>query len=128
MSTSQRIPPLHVLRGILRRLKVQTERIKENSPVATRPTSGCCPIRKFVLNQYRATNYETTSPDKIQYLQRMAMEYYTLRNDLAERSRLHQLDTGAEMQLSPRELSRRAAARAGLYLPDLNPDLEKDLQ
>jgi hypothetical protein len=54
----------------------------------------------------------------------MATEYCKLRNDIAERSRLHQLDTGAEMQLSAKELSRRAAARAGLQLPDLYSDVK----
>jgi hypothetical protein len=134
MSTSQGIPPLHVLRGILRRLKVQIDPIKNNNHAATNTNANttsankCCPIRKFVLNQYRAAKDEMTSPAKVQQWQRMAEEYYNLRNDITERSRLYQLDTGAEMQLSVKELSRRAAARAGLQLPDLNPDLEKDLK
>lgn len=63
----------------------------------------------------------------LQQQQKLAYEYYTLRNDLAERSRLQQLDRGADVQLSPRELSRRAAARAGLQLPNLDPELEGDL-
>jgi hypothetical protein len=37
---------------------------------------------------------------------------------------LYELDAGAEKKLSPKEMSRRAAARAGLQLPILNPDLE----
>jgi hypothetical protein len=84
-------------------------------------------MQQYVLNQYRASKDET-SPAKIHELQKVAMDYYSLRKDLAERSRLHELDSGAEMQLSPKELSRRAAARAGLQLPDLNPELEKDLK
>jgi hypothetical protein len=62
-------------------------------------------------------------PQKTDELQTLAFEYFSLRHDIAERAKLHQLDTGAEEQLSPRELSRRAAARAGLQLPKLNPDL-----
>ena len=69
-----------------------------------------------------------TRPEKVDALRKMAFEYYTLREDIAERSRLHEMDTGAEVQLSAKEMSRRAAARAGLQLPDLNPDLEKDLK
>ena len=69
-----------------------------------------------------------TQSEKVEALRKMAFEYYTLREDIAERSRLHELDTGAEVQLSAKEMSRRAAARAGLQLPDLNPDLEKDLK
>jgi hypothetical protein len=79
------------------------------------------------MNQYRISQNET-SAEKIDDLRKFAYEYYTLREEIAERSRLHALDSGAEVQLSPRELSRRAAARAGLQLPDLNPELEKDLK
>lgn len=53
----------------------------------------------------------------------MAYDFYTLQADLFERARLHELDAGADVKLSPKELSRRAAARAGLQLPNLNPDL-----
>ena len=50
----------------------------------------------------------------------MAYDFYVLQSDLAERARLHELDAGADVKLSPKELSRRAAARAGLQLPDLD--------
>mmetsp|Transcript_26650 Transcript_26650/g.43804 ORF Transcript_26650/g.43804 Transcript_26650/m.43804 type:complete len:121 (-) Transcript_26650:1931-2293(-) len=118
MSASKTVPPLHVLRGILRRLKVKTDLVDN--------TKFPSPTRNFVLHQYRASQAET-SPEKIQELRKVAYEYFTLQQEIAERSRLHRMDTGAELQLSPRELSRRAAARAGLQLPDLNPELEKDL-
>lgn len=50
--------------------------------------------------------------------------YVQLLRDLAERERLYQLDAGAEQTLSPKELSRRAAARAGLQLPlDVSAEL-----
>jgi hypothetical protein len=50
--------------------------------------------------------------------------YQKLLDDLKERKRLLDLDTGAEQVLTPKELSRRAAARAGLQLPELDPDLD----
>jgi len=43
--------------------------------------------------------------------------YYQLLRDVRERGRLYELDSGAEVVLSPKEMSRRAAARAGLQLP-----------
>ena len=119
MSASNSLPPLHVLRRILRQLKVKTDLVDN-----TITPSG---TRKYVLSQYRLYGPET-SPEKLQELQKLAYEYYTLRADIAERSRLHHLDSGAEVQLSAKEMSRRAAARAGLQLPDLNPDLEKDFK
>ncbi len=50
----------------------------------------------------------------------MAYNFHILKKDLKERGRLHELDGGAEVKLSPKELSRRAAARAGLQLPEEN--------
>jgi hypothetical protein len=47
----------------------------------------------------------------------MAGTFHQLQLDLAERGRLYSLDTGAELVLTPKEISRRAAARAGLMLP-----------
>ena len=51
---------------------------------------------------------------------RIAYDFFILRKDLTERARLHELDQGADEKLSPKELSRRAAARAGLQLPKLD--------
>lgn len=51
---------------------------------------------------------------------------YALQHDLHERAQLYAIDTGAENQLDAREMSRRAAARAGLQLPILRDDLERD--
>ncbi|KAL3914753.1 MAG: hypothetical protein SGILL_005972 [Bacillariaceae sp.] len=84
-------------------------------------------MKRYVLSQYRASAAEL-HPEKVEALRKMAFEYYTLRVDIAERQRLYDLDASAEVQLSAKEMSRRAAARAGLQLPDLNPDLEKDLK
>ena len=118
-AASNKMPPLHVLRGILRRLRIKTDTVDN--------TTAPNPMKSYILSQYRASLTET-QPEKVEALRKMALEYYTLREDLAERSRLHELDTGAEVQLSAKEMSRRAAARAGLQLPNLNPDLEKDLK
>ena len=99
-------PPIHVLRGILRLLK----RGDSSNIVAT---------REYILEEYRRSKH-ISSLSKVQELQKLALDYYSLKEDLAERERLQKLDTGAEVQLSPKEMSRRAAARAGLQLPDVN--------
>jgi len=71
-----------------------------------------------VLQQYKL--YKDLSPTSIKAVQlrKMAFDYSKLKQDLKERGRLHELDGGAEIKLSPKELSRRAAARAGLQLPE----------
>jgi hypothetical protein len=123
-----------ILRGILRQLKVKTDKV-DNTKLNT--------IRKYVLGQYRRQQqlhpHPTTvlteestssvvgsSSSSSHMLESFAKDYLRLRVDLEERSRLHALDRGAEKQLSPHEMSRRAAARAGLQLPDLDPQLQKD--
>ena len=94
-----------VLRGILRQLKVKTDKV-DNTKQGT--------MRKFVLGQYR----RSSAADDINNNEEVfAKDYLQLRLDIEERSRLHLLDTGAEKQLSGKEMSRRAAARAGLQLP-----------
>ena len=108
-------PPIHVLRGILRRLKVKCDMVDVDSESQT---------RKFILEQYRA-NQSISCTATLEDLRKLAYDYYMLKVDIGERERLQKLDTGAEVQLSPKEMSRRAAARAGLQLPNLNPDLEK---
>jgi CMP-2-keto-3-deoxyoctulosonic acid synthetase len=111
-------PPLHVLRGILRRLQVENHLGTKGGRDAT---------RAHVLSQYRQ-NKTLSAPEQIEQLRKMAYDYLKLKDDLAERERLYKIDTGAEVQLSPKELSRRAAARTGLQLPQLDPELEKDLK
>jgi hypothetical protein len=119
-SASSKIPAKHVLRGILRSLKVKRDDLPK-----VRPTMD------YVLERYRSdreqreatTSTEGDSSVRDQELSKLAYEYMILLRDIDERKRLQQLDTGAEKQLSPREMSRRAAARAGLQLPQLNPDL-----
>ena len=116
MSASSKIPAKHVLRGILRRLKAPQAELSQQQQQAPPSTIN------YVLDQYRA---EPDEPHKqrAQELSKIAYEYMILRQDIDERCRLQKLDTGAEKQLSPREMSRRAAARAGLELPKLNPDI-----
>ena len=106
-------PPLHVLRGILRSLKAGKE--------SSNTTSSVDATRKYIMGRYRSS--AAISPDEAKPLRQLAYDFYNLQKDIAERSRLHKIDTGAENQLSPMEMSRRAAARAGLQLPDLNPNI-----
>jgi len=107
------IPPVHFFRGILRHLRRTTNDTNMNDPLKARPTSV------YVKGLYRAAR-SLESREKAEGLRLMASEYFTLQCSLAERSKLHLLDAGAEMQLSPKELSKRAAARAGLKLPKLH--------
>eukprot|EP00956_Cyclotella_meneghiniana_P014273 scaffold21329_cov49-Cyclotella_meneghiniana.AAC.2 len=110
--TASTTPPLHVLRGILRQLKKTSP--SPSSSSNTSPSS----LRHQILTQYR-TSQNTPQP-KADTLRIMAYEYLTLQTNLVERARLHELDAGADVKLSPRELSRRAAARAGLQLPEMD--------
>jgi hypothetical protein len=107
--------PKPVLRTILRLLETPplAKELTKTTPTTT--TAGRWNMtRTFVLEQYRTPQGETTKQ-----LQTLAQNYSQLLQDLRERKRLHELDTGADMVLTPRELSRRAAARAGLQLPEL---------
>eukprot|EP00956_Cyclotella_meneghiniana_P013699 scaffold19976_cov28-Cyclotella_meneghiniana.AAC.1 len=109
--TASSTPPLHVLRGILRQLK-------KTSPSSSSSNTSSSSLRHQILSQYRTS--QNTPPPKADTLRIMAYEYLTLQTNLIERARLHELDAGADVKLSPRELSRRAAARAGLQLPELD--------
>ena len=135
--SSSNIPP--VLRGILRRLRVNktdhTSKPSSSQIIDNRTTSA---TRKYVLNWYRrelvdhnnnnnnnANNNNNNNKKEEEKLHKLlANEYLSLRENIDERTRLQQLDAGAEKQFSPKEMSRRAAARAGLQMPDLNPDLK----
>jgi hypothetical protein len=75
-----------------------------------------------VLKQYRL--HQSAKGQEAESMRKLAYDYSVLLGDLKERARLYELDAGAEVKLSPKEMSRRAAARAGLQLPILNPDLE----
>ena len=133
--SSSNIPP--VLRGILRRLRVnKTDHISKPSSSQIIDNGTTSATRKYVLNWYRRelvdhnnnnnnnanNNNNKKEEEKLHKL--LANEYLSLRENIDERTRLQQLDAGAEKQFSPKEMSRRAAARAGLQMPDLNPDLK----
>ena len=70
----------------------------------------------FLLRQYRNSNNHHNNKERLLH------DFYTMRRDIAERAKLQAMDTGAEVVLSPREMSARAAARAGLQLPKLHND------
>jgi hypothetical protein len=73
------------------------------------------PLAKHVILQYRAA--KDAPPEQAKILRKMAYDIHILKNDLREREKLHQLDGGAEVKLTPKEMSRLAARRAGLELP-----------
>ena len=113
------------MRGILRRVKTP-ELPKELAAKKDPPLVNA--IRPFVLTEYRrarqqeasvsssnANDHQLSIPDES-----LAKTYLQLKADLDERARLYELDSGAEVVLSPKEQSRRAAARAGLQLPKLD--------
>lgn len=118
--TAATTPPIHILRGILRLVKKTTP----NTAVAATSTSSSSQLpnsgndlslHQHVISQYRQSISAT--PQQAQHLRKIAYDYLNLKKDLTERGRLHELDSGADVKLSPKELSRRAAARAGLQLP-----------
>ena len=119
---TQQKAPLHVLRGILRLSKsppLPQELAKKGATPEPFPNA----LQRFVLEHYR--NHQEESCEKTRTLLRQtALNYYHMKKDLVERGRLYKLDTGAEVQLSGKEMSRRAAARAGLQLPKLSPDID----
>ena len=118
--------PLHVLRAILRNLKTKLPADfagrKQTANAAAAPTAMTT-TRDFVLEQYRASR-DISSKEEVARLRQLAWDFLALRKDLQEREKLYELDSGAETMFSPKEMSRRAAARAGLQLPDLDPDLK----
>eukprot|EP00535_Pseudo-nitzschia_heimii_P008571 CAMPEP_0197175002 /NCGR_PEP_ID=MMETSP1423-20130617/1337_1 /TAXON_ID=476441 /ORGANISM="Pseudo-nitzschia heimii, Strain UNC1101" /LENGTH=140 /DNA_ID=CAMNT_0042624039 /DNA_START=166 /DNA_END=588 /DNA_ORIENTATION=- len=140
MSASGKIPAKHVLRGILRSLRVNTAEFPavQRQQQQQQQQQGLRSTMKYVLERYRsnqelrkesndATSAAAANANTVRdrELRKMAYEYMILRRDIDERSQLQKLDTGAENQLSPLEMSRRAAARAGLQLPKLDPDAPK---
>lgn len=121
MSTATK--PIHVLRSLLRNLKTRLPQDASAAPTAS-AVAAARPTQAFVLEQYRA-HQRVECPDEASRLRQLAAEFLVLRGDINQRERLYDLDASAETQLSPREMSRRAAARAGLALPDLDPNLSK---
>jgi hypothetical protein len=81
------------------------------------------PIIQFVSQQLRTPHAAPTSSNAAAVAGNLLRDFHRLRSDLAERARLQEMDTGAEEVLTPKEMSRRAAARAGLQLPKLDESL-----
>jgi hypothetical protein len=121
---------LYILRGILRLLKTPTltERLAAKAPPRAEHQSQLNAQQKFVLETYRKhlnpqqssheSSNQPSSKVSTQSLQTMAFNYYQMQRDLKERALLYEMDTGAEVVLTPREMSRRAAARSGLQMPE----------
>ena len=109
------------LRSLLRRLKtppLPKELLTKN---ATKQNLHNNHTRKLLLEHYRSYNKSdngnaaaASSNSKASLL---SLRYEELLTSLQERQRLYDLDKGAEELLTPKEMSRRAAARAGLQLP-----------
>ena len=68
------------------------------------------------MTQYRQSAALLNKKEEVA-MRKRAFEYFQLRWSIAERAKLYALDAGAEQILTPKEISRRAAARAGLLLP-----------
>ena len=112
--------PLHVLRGLLRVSKsppLPKEMLKRG------PQESPNAIQRFVMAQYRQNQSQPCEKTRA-LLNQTAINYLEMKKDLLERARLYKLDTGAEVQLGGAEMSRRAAARSGLQLPKLDPELD----
>ena len=120
-------PPLHVLRGILRHLKSSSSSnatscstVQSATPNAAATLNDQPTLQQHIISQYRQS--KSLPPHKAKIQRQIAYDYYILKQDLVERGRLHDLDQGADEKLSPHELTRRSAARAGLQLPKLDSE------
>lgn len=139
-------PPLHILRRILRLIKspspsksstpvsssspvvgaTTTAAVSQSSPTlpssnstqspTSTPSSSLSQLHAHIISQYRQSKF--LLPPQATQQRKIAHDYFILKQDLMERARLHKLDMGADEKLSPRELTRRSAARAGLQLPE----------
>ena len=107
-------PPLHVYRSILRHLQQKCPS-SSFSPQSSKHLSLKCEV----IKQYKQYQHlPPTSPTSI-FQRKLAYDYSNLVADLKERQTLYDLDASAENQLGGKEMSRRAAARAGLQLPEI---------
>lgn len=115
--------PLQTVRYLLRLLKTPSlaPHLQAKAAAAASPASRYNATQLHVLKRIRSSsNNESTSHHKL------LLQYYELQRDLHARAKLYALDTGAENQLDAREMSRRAAARAGLQLPIIREELQQD--
>ena len=109
--------PVHTLRSILR--YIRSECPSSSLAIKTRTLTKentINSLRTFVLDRYRN---DTENNGEIKTSKHFAYNYSLLAKDLQERKRLYELDASAENTLSPLEMTRRSAARAGLQLPEL---------
>jgi hypothetical protein len=115
---------VHVVRGIFRALKTPllSEDLLKKSTSAQRSNKlRSNESTAYLIRQYRMAATLTSDREK-EKLRKMAMDFFQLRLDIAARGDLYALDAGADQVLTPHETSRRAAARAGLQLPELYKD------
>ena len=113
-------PHLHTLRSILRYLR--SECPSSSLALKTRTLNKektINSLRTFVLDKYRSDSNEKNDDMTISH--QFAYNYSLLSKDLLERKRLYELDASAENTLTPLEMTRRSAARAGLQLPKVAP-------
>jgi hypothetical protein len=132
--------PRHIYRGLLRRLQNKPALLsskerhhhhqKNEQPTVDSHKSS--PIAQHVRALFRHTVAATTN-DRIDHRNNsnnndasfiphtlsLSTAQLTLQllQDLSERQRLYEMDRGAEVQISGKEWTRRAAARAGLLPP-----------
>jgi hypothetical protein len=110
MSTN--LNSLQLVRKIVRKLRTNVALLGEGGRGGD---SSAKTTRQYVLTKTRHAASESSSSDS---LHKLGESYAKLLEDLRERERLLRLDTGVENKLTPKEMSRRAAARSGLLLPD----------
>lgn len=155
-SSSSSVSPLHILRGLYRSLKSppnletmivvgKSSATPISTPINKHIKSRSNPTTSHLMQMYREQmiqnkqhieqmkNDNNTQNQKQQHevllLQSIAMNTLRLRTDMMERIKLQSLDAGVEEVLTPKEMSRRAAARAGLYMPESDyKDTDKPLE
>jgi hypothetical protein len=111
---SSNVTSIRLVRKIVRKLRTNVALLGEGRSA----DSSIKTTRQFIFAKTRNSVSESSS--KSDSLLKLGENYAKLLEDLKERERLLRLDTGVENKLSPKEMSRRAAARSGLLLPDVN--------
>eukprot|EP01083_Nonionella_stella_P110546 323567_1 len=112
MATAATTPPLHVFRSLLRHIKSIPKQTFPKEFAATTSTTTAAsttsrnPLAEHVLKEYKACKDLSPSSSRTIQLRKMAYNFHILKKDLTERGRLHELDGGAEVKLTPKELSR----------------------
>ena len=114
--------PRHVLRSLLRLVKtppLPKELLQKNATTQSHHINN---IRSLVVQEFRSRSAldSDTANSAAKKMTLLSSRYLELLENLEKRQQLYDLDRGAEEQFTPKELSRRAAARAGLQLPEDN--------